>query len=89
MDRYSSGGVASCELRYVILYIDDAAYNQLSKGDESRAFAKDVWNRLPPHVVNVDSVTVFKRRPAFVNLVNFCSYGDPGRISRRSLASEN
>ena len=35
----------------------------------------NVWNRLPAHVVNSDSVAVFKRRLACVNLVNFCSYG--------------
>jgi len=34
-----------------------------------------VWNRLPPHVVNSDSVAVFERRLVCVNLVNFCSYG--------------
>ena len=33
----------------------------------------NVWNRLPAHVVNSDSVAVFKRRLACVNLVNFCS----------------
>ena len=32
-----------------------------------------VWNQLPAHVVNSDSVAVFKRRLACVNLVNFCS----------------
>ena len=31
------------------------------------------WNRLPAHVVNSDSVAVFKRKLACVNLVNFCS----------------
>ena len=35
----------------------------------------NVWNRLPAHVVNSDSVAVFKRRLACVNLVNFCYYG--------------
>jgi len=35
----------------------------------------NVWNRLPAHVVNSDSVTVFKQRLACVNLVNFCSMG--------------
>ena len=33
----------------------------------------NVWNRLPAHVMNSDSVAVFKRRLACVNLVNFCS----------------
>jgi len=33
----------------------------------------NVWIRLPAHVVNSDSVAVFKRRLACVNLVNFCS----------------
>jgi len=33
----------------------------------------NVWNRLSAHVVNSDSVAVFKRRLACVNLVNFCS----------------
>ena len=33
----------------------------------------NVWNRLPAHVVNSDSVAVFKRRLACVNLVNFSS----------------
>jgi len=33
----------------------------------------NVWNRLPAHVVNSDSVAVFKRRLACVNLVKFCS----------------
>ena len=33
----------------------------------------NVWNRLPAHVVNSDSVAVFQRRLACVNLVNFCS----------------
>jgi len=32
------------------------------------------WNRLPAHVVNSDSVAVFKRRLACVNF-NFCSQG--------------
>jgi len=35
----------------------------------------NVWNRLPAHVMNSDSVAVFKRRLACVNLVNFCSSG--------------
>jgi len=34
----------------------------------------NVWNRLPAVGVNNDSVAVFKRRLACVNLVNFCSY---------------
>jgi len=34
----------------------------------------NVWNRLPAHVVNSDSVAVIKRRLACVNLVNFCSW---------------
>jgi len=35
----------------------------------------NVWIRLPAHVVNSDSVAVFKRRLECVNLVNFCSLG--------------
>ena len=35
----------------------------------------NVWNRLPAHVMNSESVAVFKRRLACVNLVNFCFYG--------------
>jgi len=31
----------------------------------------NVWNRLPAHVVNSDSVAVFTRRLACVNPVNF------------------
>jgi len=34
----------------------------------------NVWNRLPAHVVNSDSVAVFKRRLVCVNPVNFCFY---------------
>jgi len=34
----------------------------------------NVWNRLPAHVVNSDSVAVFKRGLACVNLVNFGSW---------------
>ena len=33
----------------------------------------NVWNRLLAPVVNSNSVAVFKRRLAYVNLVNFCS----------------
>ena len=33
----------------------------------------NVWNRLPAHVVNSDSVAVFKHRLTYVNLVNGCS----------------
>jgi len=35
----------------------------------------DVWNRLRSHVVNSDSVAVFKRRLTCVNLIKFCSHG--------------
>ena len=35
----------------------------------------NVWNRLPAHVVNSDSVAVFKRRLACVDRVNLCSCG--------------
>ena len=50
--------LANCDTLYYISMTLLTNHNQLSKGDESRAYARGVWNRLPAHVVNVDSVNV-------------------------------